>query len=652
MSSCPVQVVTRVRPMNTKEVAGKCLPIVDVKTSQNQIRITNKKGESKAFTFDYVYDASTTQRFFYDNSCSPLIDSVLEGFNATIFAYGQTGCGKSFSMQGCNNPKELRGVIPNAFEHIFDEINAADDREFLVRCSYLEIYNENIRDLLSNNEKKLEVKEDPKKGVFVQNLTTIVVEDEITLNNIVEKGLKNRSVAATQMNSESSRSHAIFTIVVEVSETDTSTGREIFRAGKLNLVDLAGSERQKKTGASGDRLKEGSKINLSLSALGNVISSLSDGKGKHVPYRDSKLTRLLQDSLGGNTKTLMIAACSPADYNYEETLSTLRYAKRAKSIENKPVINEDPKDALLREYKDEIKLLKRQLDENKVPEQTTEVPQTIQKLAAINHGDEIPKVREKLPVEVIREVERVEVIVEKVISVPNSRAYAEKGAMESYNQAIVKQRDQMGAELAKQKSERDMLEAKIAQLSKCIKTNLASSGSVRRKRRKKRKENTSMENCTNEQNRQDKVMHHDDGVTEEHETKVNIEKQLKEAMTEIEDLKDEFSTTRSNMLETIREQGKEINLWSQIAKQSLAPDRIAELLNNAKWDTQRQEWRIQTSAQFTVKKESQIKFPALQTGLNRSSTEMLRRPGHSHGRKSLDKTRNDDRLVPISNTTL
>ena len=193
------------------------------------------------------------------------------------------------------------------------------------------------------------------------NLTDVIVEKEEEMDAVLNKGLHNRTVGSTLMNAESSRSHSIFTIVIEMNTKDPETGKDHIRAGKLNLVDLAGSERQKKTGASGDRLKEGSKINLSLSALGNVISALSEGGAKHIPYRDSKLTRLLQDSLGGNTKTLMVAAISPADYNYDETLSTLRYANRAKNIKNKPKINEDPKDTMLREYKEEIERLRKML---------------------------------------------------------------------------------------------------------------------------------------------------------------------------------------------------------------------------------------------------------------------------------------------------
>lgn len=263
-------------------------------------------------------------------------------------------------MVGDNSQEDLKGIIPKAFKHVFGYIdgNTDDNKKFLVRCSYLEIYNENILDLLNAKEQtKLEVKEDPDKGIFVKDLTNRVVNTVPEIEGEMDKGNACRKVGATAMNAGSSRSHSIFTMYVETQEIDEN-GDEKFRVGKLNLVDLAGSERQSKTKATGDRLKEAQKINLSLSALGNVISALVDGKSKHIPYRDSKLTRLLQDSLGGNTKTVMIAALSPADYNYDETLSTLRYAARAKCIKNKPKINEDPKDTLIREYQEEIKQLK------------------------------------------------------------------------------------------------------------------------------------------------------------------------------------------------------------------------------------------------------------------------------------------------------
>ena len=208
----------------------------------------------------------------------------------------------------------------------------------------------------SNSNQKVEslkIKEDPDRGIYVQDLTQVICKTVPDLQRLLNAGCKNRKVGETAMNKDSSRSHSIFTIYVETSEQGP-TGETTFKVGKMNLVDLAGSERQSKTQATGDRLKEAQQINLSLSALGNVISALVDGKSKHIPYRTSKLTRLLQDSLGGNTKTVMIAALSPADYNFDETLSTLRYASRAKNIQNKPTVNEDPKDALLKKYEDEI----------------------------------------------------------------------------------------------------------------------------------------------------------------------------------------------------------------------------------------------------------------------------------------------------------
>ena len=290
-----------------------------------------------------------------------ILSCIHVGYNGTVFAYGQTGCGKSYTMVGVDDTNEQLGVIPRSFDHIFDHISVTEGTKFLVQASYLEIYNEEVRDLLGKDVKrKLDLKEHPDRGVYVSGLSMHKVHNRQELEKVMAMGSKNRSMGATLMNVDSSRSHCIFTIDIEMFSVDED-GEEKLRAGKMNLVDLAGSERQSKTGATGDRLKEATKINLSLSALGNVISALVDGKAKHIPYRDSKLTRLLQSSLGGNTKTLMVACISPADNNYDETLSTLRYANRAKNIKNKPRINEDPKDALLREYQEEIKKLKMML---------------------------------------------------------------------------------------------------------------------------------------------------------------------------------------------------------------------------------------------------------------------------------------------------
>lgn len=353
--------------MNKKEKDLNCSKVVKIHKDLFQVQLTNPSqpdGDPKTFTFDAVFDDDSTQAGVYQETAYSLVTNVLDGYNGTIFAYGQTGCGKTFTMEGVRGgPPELRGIIPGTFEQIFRAISINEDpnKQFLVRAAYLEIYNEEVRDLLGSSPKTpLDLKEDREVGVYVKGLSQNVVKDCEQVMDLMAAGNKNRSVGFTLMNAGSSRSHSIFMLKVETSVPDTNgkPGDLKIKAGKLNLVDLAGSERQGKTGAEGQRLKEATKINLSLSALGNVISALVAGKGKHIPYRDSKLTRLLQDSLGGNTKTIMIAALSPADYNYEETLSTLRYANRAKNIRNKPKINEDPKDAMLREYADEINRLK------------------------------------------------------------------------------------------------------------------------------------------------------------------------------------------------------------------------------------------------------------------------------------------------------
>ncbi|XP_060578330.1 kinesin-like protein KIF17 isoform X2 [Ruditapes philippinarum] len=363
MAEC-VKVIVRCRPMNKREEDLKCKCVIEMTGARAQCAITNPgdaKAPPKSFTFDGAYFVDSTTENIYNEIAYPLVEGVTEGYNGTIFAYGQTGCGKSFTMQGIHDPPTQRGIIPRAFDHVFETVSCADDTKFLIHASYCEIYNEEIRDLLGKDIKaKLELHEHPEKGVYVNGLSTHPVHSVVECNKIMEKGWKNRSTGATLMNADSSRSHSIFSIMLEMMSADEE-GEEHIRAGKLNLVDLAGSERQAKTGATGSRLKEATKINLSLSALGNVISALVDGKSKHIPYRDSKLTRLLQDSLGGNTKTLMVACLSPADNNYDETLSTLRYANRAKNIKNKPKINEDPKDALLRQYQEEIERLKAML---------------------------------------------------------------------------------------------------------------------------------------------------------------------------------------------------------------------------------------------------------------------------------------------------
>ena len=362
-----VKVAVRVRPMNNREKEEHSTICVEVDPSNNTISINSPKHETKTFQFDYVYPMESTQKEVYNQVAFPIVDSIFSGYNGTIFAYGQTGCGKTFTMMGIPNDPNLRGVIPNAFEHIFSYIkNEETSKKFLLRCSFVEIYNEEVRDLLVSNKKidnnkALEIRDDPKKGTIIKDLTYITLKNSSDIQIALDKGNKNRHVGATSMNDQSSRSHSLFTVYLEIQEGSEKNKK--IRSGKLNLVDLAGSERVGKTNATGKTFDEGKKINLSLTALGSVIDALSSNR-KHIPYKDSKLTRLLSDSLGGNTKTVMFANVSPASFNYDETVGTLRYASRAKLIKNAPKINEDPKDALLRKYEEEIKNLKSLLEGN------------------------------------------------------------------------------------------------------------------------------------------------------------------------------------------------------------------------------------------------------------------------------------------------
>ncbi len=290
-----------------------------------------------SFTFDRVFDMSCKQADIFNFSIKPTVDDILNGYNGTVFAYGQTGAGKSYSMMGTNiDDEEGKGVIPRIVEQIFTNIlSSAANIEYTVRVSYMEIYMERIRDLLAPQNDNLPVHEEKNRGVYVKGLLEIYVSSVQEVFEVMRRGGNARAVAATNMNQESSRSHSIFVITITQKNVETGSAK----SGQLFLVDLAGSEKVGKTGASGQTLEEAKKINKSLSALGMVINSLTDGKSSHIPYRDSKLTRILQESLGGNSRTTLIINCSPSSYNDAETLSTLRFGMRAKSIKNKAKVN-------------------------------------------------------------------------------------------------------------------------------------------------------------------------------------------------------------------------------------------------------------------------------------------------------------------------
>ncbi|XP_055122801.1 chromosome-associated kinesin KIF4A isoform X1 [Symphalangus syndactylus] len=353
----PVRVALRCRPLVPKEISEGCQMCLSFVPGEPQVVV----GTDKSFTYDFVFDPSTEQEEVFNTAVAPLIKGVFKGYNATVLAYGQTGSGKTYSMGGAYTAEQENeptvGVIPRVIQLLFKEIDKKSDFEFTLKVSYLEIYNEEILDLLcpSREKAQINIREDPKEGIKIVGLTEKTVLVALDTVSCLEQGNNSRTVASTAMNSQSSRSHAIFTISLE--QRKKSDKNSSFRS-KLHLVDLAGSERQKKTKAEGDRLKEGININRGLLCLGNVISALGDDKkGGFVPYRDSKLTRLLQDSLGGNSHTLMIACVSPADSNLEETLNTLRYADRARKIKNKPIVNIDPQTAELNHLKQQVQQL-------------------------------------------------------------------------------------------------------------------------------------------------------------------------------------------------------------------------------------------------------------------------------------------------------
>ncbi|KAI9651835.1 MAG: kinesin-like protein Klp8 [Alyxoria varia] len=380
-----LKVVVRVRPFNNRELDRKSKCVVKMNGDQTVLSPPtpeNKPKNSKAnidsaktfaydrsyWSFDQKDKHYAGQSHLFDDLGRPLLDNAFQGYNNCIFAYGQTGSGKSYSMMGYG---EEVGVIPRICRDMFNRIETLQNDQntnCTVEVSYLEIYNERVRDLLNpSNKGNLKVREHPSTGPYVEDLAKLLVRSFPEIENLMDEGNKARTVAATNMNETSSRSHAVFTLTLTQKKRDDETQMHMEKVAKISLVDLAGSERANASGATGARLKEGAEINRSLSTLGRVIAALADmsgGKRKNaslIPYRDSVLTWLLKDSLGGNSMTAMIAAISPADVNFEETLSTLRYADSAKRIKNHAVVNEDANARMIRELKEELAQLRSKL---------------------------------------------------------------------------------------------------------------------------------------------------------------------------------------------------------------------------------------------------------------------------------------------------
>ena len=332
-----IKVISRFRPMNELEKSNGNEEVAEF-TSETSLTFNSiRENHRIRFNFDRIFPPNSTQEELYNFGVKEIIDGVLDGYNGTVLAYGQTSSGKTYTMEGLIDDESKMGVIPRMINHVFNFIRINKDIEFIMKASMVELYQERIRDLIDTKRVNLNIRETPSRVIYIENLSEYYVYCENDILNILKIGRENRAQASTKMNEHSSRSHSIF--MITINQKNNKEGNA--KTGKLYLVDLAGSEKITKTGATGTTLEEAKIINKSLTCLGIVINRLTDGKSKHIPYRDSKLTRVLQESLGGNSKTCLIITCSPSVFNESETLSTLRFGERAKKIRNKAKINKE-----------------------------------------------------------------------------------------------------------------------------------------------------------------------------------------------------------------------------------------------------------------------------------------------------------------------
>ncbi|CAM6129993.1 unnamed protein product [Calypogeia fissa] len=667
-----VQVVVRCRPLLQREVAEGRINCVSVDKQHSTIQVKNIRFPElppKLFTFDRTYDNTCTQRELYDDAAHPIVHSVMCGYNGTVLAYGQTASGKTFTMEGLDNPPEMRGIIPHAFEDIFAHIEQSKSSDhFLVRASYLEIYNEEIRDLLvqSSNQCRLELKESGDAGVYVKNLTSVTVQSVADITRLLMMGKKNRSVGATLMNQDSSRSHSIFSVTVETSagpcaENDGAS-HSVIRVGKLNLVDLAGSERLNKTGATGDRFRELTNINWSLSALGNVISALVDGKTTHIPYRDSKLTRLLQDSLGGNTRTVMLANIGPSDYNFDESISTLRYANRAKNIKNKPRINEDPKDAILREFQEEIARLKAQLQMN--------IPETVSRMeGSAEREKEIQQFKDQIRQNMEREVSLHKTLSEQAMACIKAdlerKAQLEMEALKAEKERTEEEKQKIAAKLlqqhmelqshyqalVKEKEDREVLSQKLKALEEKL---LHGSNTANEKLSEKARELAMREQQIRDKEFLDEerkrkiaeleeaqLMVEEKCSTMEEDVEVKTRKMRKlmaryqqskaeitTVRTELQDTVHEFQRERADMFLSLRSLDQQLQLKSFIIEKFIPPEELSKIMRRAIWDEENETWVLQNIFQRLPSSDGDHRL-YLTDGINKLP---LQRPVSAMGR--------------------
>lgn len=552
-------------------------------------------------------------------------------------------------MQGVKDVPELRGIIPNSFNHIFNHVAETSDKRFLVRCSFLEIYNEELKDLLNPSKKRLELKENADGVVYVKDLQWAVVKSPQEMDKLMSTGNKSRSVGATLMNEQSSRSHCIFSITVESSQVGAD-GEEHFRVGKLNLVDLAGSERQSKTGATGDRLKEATKINQSLSTLGNCISALVDAKSTHIPYRDSKLTRLLQDSLGGNAKTLMMATISPASYNYDETISTLRYANRAKAIKNKPKINEDPKDAMLREFEQEIGRLRKLLEGKRQGSGPSGVAsandaangrqlrKVASNISALSSSSSVSSLASDASAAGVEFSEKGDLIAEtqlwEKLERETAALMANKNIAEDERAKLQREYEERMLQLETQRMERLELQSKLMEMeTQLLMGGLGNEGSIEAHISRQESELGKLQlKLSQQRSKQDALRQK---IDEQQETQLKLQgnfaslqekvqvksRRLQSTLSKLDLVKkqcaqkrDEIKDEREELLDTIRSLDREILLRTTIIDGFISPQQRDGILKRVQFDEEADQWRFAESS-----KKEEKSLPRMASNFTRNS---------------------------------
>ena len=625
-----VKVAVRLRPMSEKEIQSGFKKIVEIDRSTASVHITNPQNQVINFTFDYGFPEDITQEEVYEETAAPIVSGVLEGFNGTIFAYGQTGTGKTYSMDG-KRDGEHRGIMPRAFDHIFEYIAAnSDSHEFLVTVTYVEIYNNELRDLLAEkHEQPLKIREDPQHGVVIKGVAIHKVKSVNELHALLDYGKKNRVVRKTNMNAESSRSHSILTVNIEtLTKID---GQDHVRSARLNLVDLAGSERVAKTGAEGVGFQEGVNINYELMILGNCIAALTAKNVTHVPYRDSKLTMLLRDSLGGNARTMMIAALGPASYNFSETMSTLRYAERAKKIENKPKVNMDPKDALLLKLKEELAELE------------SKIAQKDQLSAQMGASDDvIHAMEEKL------EEQRAE------MAKANNMVQKEKDE-------LMKKMEERRLEIENEKKKRESYQKKLDELQKILSTSdksqllaktVQNESAIKEAKEKLRireeKSKKLQEEFEARRKRRELVAAQLSSIQEDYG---NVKAEFKECAEEYKNLKvllpemyRTINEDREEIATTIENLNKDLDLYTQIVENFIPVGEVDRIKKSAKYDEESEKWVIQS---FDKK---QLVQQVLSLERPKSAIGCLRPTAKMSSLASLKTMSEDAPIIPINPT--